>query len=133
MSGLRLVLRHDRVKPDDRGVVAVEFALVLPLLIMLIFTMVIGGSVYLDQLHLQSVARNAARAGSVDSTRACLVAFSELASNDMGIVQCELKKSCSLGTGTAEVEITSIQDVSIPLIGNKVVTLHASSSFICAP
>lgn len=133
MSGLRLVLRHDRVKPDDRGVVAVEFALVLPLLIMLIFTMVIGGSVYLDQLHLQSVARNAARAGSVDSARACLVAFSELASNDVGIVQCELKKSCSLGTGTAEVEITSIQDVSIPLIGNKVVTLHASSSFICAP
>ena len=93
MVGIRLVSRVNPVEPDDGGVVAVEFALVLPLLIMLIFTMVVGGSVYLDQLHLQSVARNAARIGAVDSSRACSVALSELASNDVGEVQCVLSKS----------------------------------------
>ncbi len=133
MVGIRLVSRVNPVEPDDGGVVAVEFALVLPLLIMLIFTMVVGGSVYLDQLHLQSVARNAARIGAVDSSRACSVALSELASNDVGEVQCVVKKSCSSGVGTAEVELTAIQDISIPLVGDKVVTLHAASSFICAP
>ena len=133
MNEIRLVSRDHRVKPDDGGVVAVEFALVLPLLIMLIFTMVIGGSVYVDQLHLQSVARNAARVGAVDSSRACTTALSELATNAVGDVQCELKKSCSPTVGTTEVELIAVQDVSIPLIGEKVVTLHASSSFVCAP
>jgi uncharacterized membrane protein len=129
----RLALRGQRAKPDDGGVVAVEFALVLPLLIVLIFTVVLGGSVYLDQLHLQSVARDAARAGSVDSTKACALALSELASNDVGTVQCNVVKSCSLSTGVAEIQLTSVQTVSVPLVGDKVVTLHASSSFICAP
>ena len=45
MNLARLVSRARRVKPDDGGVVAVEFALVLPLLIVLIFTVVLGGSV----------------------------------------------------------------------------------------
>ena len=128
-----LVSRVRRVKPDDEGVVAVEFALVLPLLIVLIFTVVLGGSVYLDQLHLQSVVRNAARAGSVDSTKACSIALSELASNDVGAVQCNVLQSCSQSTGVAQIQLTSVQTVSVPLVGDKVVTLHASSSFICAP
>ena len=133
MSLASLVSRARRVKPGDEGVVAVEFALVLPLLIVLIFTVVLGGSVYLDQLHLQSVARNAARAGSVDATKACSIALTELASNDVGTVQCNVLKSCTQSTGVAQIQLTSVQTVSVPLVGDKVVTLHASSSFICAP
>ena len=133
MSLANLVSRVRRVKPGDEGVVAVEFALVLPLLIVLIFTVVLGGSVYLDQLHLQSVARNAARAGSVDATKACSIALTELASNDVGTVQCNVLKSCTQSTGVAQIQLTSVQTVSVPLVGDKVVTLHASSSFICAP
>ena len=133
MSLASLVSRVRRVKPGDEGVVAVEFALVLPLLIVLIFTVVLGGSVYLDQLHLQSVARNAARAGSVDATKACSIALTELASNDVGTVQCSVLKSCTQSTGVAQIQLTSVQTVSVPLVGDKVVTLHASSSFICAP
>ena len=133
MSLASLVSRARRVKPGDEGVVAVEFALVLPLLIVLIFTVVLGGSVYLDQLHLQSVARNAARAGSVDAAKACSIALTELASNDVGTVQCNVLKSCTQSTGVAQIQLTSVQTVSVPLVGDKVVTLHASSSFICAP
>lgn len=133
MGLARLVSRARHVKPDDGGVAAVEFALVLPLLIVLIFTVVLGGSVYVDQLHLQSVARDAARVGSVDSTQACPVALAELSTNEVGSVQCNVVSSCTANLGAAEIQLTSIQTVSIPLVGDREVTLHASSSFICAP
>ena len=133
MKSGRLVSRTRHAKPDDGGVAAVEFALVLPLLIVLIFTVVLGGSVYVDQLHLQSVARDAARVGSVDSSRACTLAIAELSTNDVGSVQCSVVQSCSPSIGIAEIQLTSTQTVSIPLVGDREVTLHASSSFICAP
>ena len=129
----RLASRARRANPDDGGVVAVEFALVLPLLIVLLFTVVLGGSVYLDQLHLQSVVRDAARAGSLDSTKACPLAVAELSPNNVGTVRCDVLTTCSLGKGVARIQLTSVQTLSVPLVGDKVVTLHASSSFICAP
>ena len=114
---------------DDRGVVAVEFALVLPLLVVLLFTIIAAGSIYVDQLHLQSVARDAARAGSVDPGMACDVAHAELASNDVGAVSCAVLTPCS--SGAIKVALSSTQQVEIPLVGSRSVTLHASSSFVC--
>lgn len=121
--------RPSRRKPDDDGVVAVEFALVLPLLIVLLFTIILGGAVYLDQLQLQSAARNAARAGSVTPSGACSAATSELAGNNVGSISCELLENCS--TGTVRVRLTAQQTVSLPLVGDRNVTLSASSSYAC--
>ncbi|NBN89437.1 MAG: hypothetical protein EBU67_05755 [Actinobacteria bacterium] len=121
--------RPSRRKPDDDGVVAVEFALVLPLLIVLLFTIILGGAVYLDQLQLQSAARNAARAGSVTPTGACNAATAELAGNNVGSVSCELLENCS--TGVVRVRLTAQQTVSLPLVGDRNVTLRASSSYAC--
>lgn len=121
--------RPSRRKPDDDGVVAVEFALVLPLLIVLLFTIILGGAVYLDQLQLQSAARNAARAGSVTPSGACSTATSELAGNNVGSISCELLENCS--TGTVRVRLTAQQTVSLPLVGDRNVTLRASSSYAC--
>lgn len=116
---------------DDAGVVAVEFALVVPLLIVLLFTIILGGSVWLDQMHLQSAARNAARVGAVAPSSACTAATTDLVGNDVGTVTCELLNNCS--TGTARVKLTALQQVDLPLVGRKNVTLHASSSFVCTP
>ena len=121
--------RPSRRKPDDDGVVAVEFALVVPLLIVLLFTIILGGAVYLDQLQLQSAARNAARAGSVTPTGACNAATAELAGNNVGSVSCELLENCS--TGVVRVRLTAQQTVSLPLVGDRNVTLRASSSYAC--
>lgn len=121
--------RPSRRKPDDDGVVAVEFALVLPLLIVLLFTIILGGAVYLDQLQLQSAARNAARAGSVTPTGACNAATAELTGNNVGSVSCELLENCS--TGVVRVRLTAQQTVSLPLVGDRNVTLRASSSYAC--
>lgn len=110
---------------------AVEFALVLPLLVVLLFVIVNGGMVFLDQLHLQSAARDAARVASVEPARACSTALAELAGNDVGSTSCELVQDCS--AGTAEVRLTASQNIAIPVIGNRTVNLDASSTFVCAP
>jgi Flp pilus assembly protein TadG len=54
---------------DDRGVAAVEFALVLPLLVLLLFGMVTTGLVYSDHLSVTNAVREGARYGAaVDFT-----------------------------------------------------------------
>ena len=110
---------------------AVEFALVLPLLVVLLFVIVNGGLVYLDQLHLQSAARDGARVASVDPTQGCSTALASLSGNDVGTTSCELVQDCS--QGTAEVRLTSVQSISIPVIGERTVSLDASSTFVCPP
>lgn len=116
--------------PDDAGVVAVEFALVVPLLIVLLFTIILGGSVWLDQMHLQSAARNAARVGAVAPADACGVATAELSDNDVGAVTCTLTNNCN--SGSARIHLTAQQTIELPLVGERNVTLNASSSFVCS-
>lgn len=115
----------------DRGVAAVEFALVLPVLVVLIFLIVSAGSIYLDQLNMQSAVRNAARIGSLNPPMACEVARDELSSNSVGMLGCTLLSDCS--AGRIRVQLVSHQVVSIPLVGHKDVTLHATSSYSCSP
>jgi hypothetical protein len=123
-------IRHPKdIESDDAGVVAVEFALVLPLLVVLLFTIVIAGSVYIDQLQLQSVVRNAARIGSVAPSVACDRAIDELAGNHVGSIQCQLLEDCT--DGNVKVRLVANQVVSIPLVGNRSVTLEATSSYSC--
>ena len=115
----------------DDGVAAVEFALVLPLLVVLLFVIVNGGMLYLDQLHLQSAARDGARVESVDPASGCDTAIDALSGNDVGITQCDVIQDCSLGK--AEIRLVTNQEVSIPLVGTRTVNLNASSTFVCFP
>ena len=121
--------RPSRRGPDDAGVVAVEFALVLPLLIVLLFTIILGGGVYLDQLNLQSAARNGARVGSVTPSSACSTATADLAGNDVGAVTCQLLQNCS--SGSVRVRLSAQQTVPLPIVGDRNVTLTATSSYAC--
>jgi hypothetical protein len=102
---------------------------VLPLLIVLLFTIILGGGVYLDQLNLQSAARNGARVGSVTPTSACVAATTDLASNDVGTVSCEVLDNCA--TGTMRLRLTAQQIVPLPIIGDRSVTPRATSSYAC--
>jgi len=118
-----------RRESDDAGVAAVEFALVLPLLVIMVFTVVFAGSVYLDRMHLQSAARDAARIASVNSATACSTALNQLSSQSVGTVTCQIASTCS--SGSTRVELRATQTKSIPLVGNRTITLDASSSFAC--
>lgn len=53
-----------RTRRDERGAIAVEFALVLPLLVMLILGAVTGGFSYSRAIGVQSAVREAARFGA---------------------------------------------------------------------
>lgn len=130
MTRVRPALGNRRGSGDE-GTAAVEFALVAPLLVALIFLAVFAGSIYVDQLHLQTAARNGARVGSMVPTSACPTALEELATNEVGNARCDLVKDCT--DRTVQVRLTSVQQVSIPLVGDRTVTLEASSSFVCNP
>jgi uncharacterized membrane protein len=114
----------------DRGVVAVEFALILPLLVILIFAAVIAGSLYLDQLQIQAAAREGARAGSIDQSLGCSVATTELAGNEVGQLACTSVRTCSVHE-VSEIRLEATQTVSVPLVGDRAVTLRATSAFRC--
>jgi Flp pilus assembly protein TadG len=49
---------------EDRGAVALEFALILPVFIMLVFGVVTGGLAYNDKLSVANAVREGARFGS---------------------------------------------------------------------
>jgi len=114
----------------DRGGVAVEFALILPLLVILIFTAVVAGSLYLDQLQIQAAAREGARAGSINQSLACSVATTELSGNQVGELVCTPVRTCSVHE-VSEIRLEATQTVSVPLVGDRAVTLRATSAFQC--
>lgn len=131
MTARRRTSAAPRRGSDERGAAAVEFALVLPLLVSLLFVVITAGSLYIDQQNLQSVARDAARTASVDSSRACSAATANLAGNDVGSLSCQILDDCA--DGISRVQLTARQSISVPLIGSRDVTLTASSSFSCLP
>lgn len=68
---------------DQRGAVAVEFALVFPLLILVLFGVIEYGAVYNAQLQVTGAAREAARemavTGNAGSARSAALAATALA------------------------------------------------------
>ena len=57
-------LKHARRLGDERGVAAVEFALVLPMLVMLLFGVTTAGLAYNDNLSIANAVREGARLGA---------------------------------------------------------------------
>jgi uncharacterized membrane protein len=125
----RLAFDSPRRGPNDRGSVAAEFAIVAPLLLVLLFIMVTLASIFFDQQHVQSAARDAARAGSVAISDACTVAEDALSNNDIGTLTCLVIEDCS--AGSVKMSLSASRSYSIPLLGDRNVTLSATSSFVC--
>lgn len=128
MNSLRRAAGHDDRQPDS-GIVAVEFALILPVLVTLLFTMIAAGSVLIDRLDLQSAARDAVRAASLDGADACGVAAGSLAGNDLTLASCVVEGSCDLGS--VSVLLGTVSPVSIPFVGDRAVELTANSRYAC--
>lgn len=113
----------------DPGLAAVEFALVLPVLVILLFGIVVAGTVYVDHLRVQSAAHDGARAGAISPGQGCSTAVQRVADISGASVTCSAPASCP-GT-TSTVDLVVAETVSIPLLGSRTVRLSASSVFQC--
>ena len=124
------VLEEDCGRGDD-GVVAVEFALVLPILVMLLFVAVAAGTVAAGQLAVNSAARDGARAGAVAPSGACDLALSRLegASATAGTASCTALSTCP-GTDSV-IRIETQRVVNVPFLGDRTVELSSTARYRC--
>jgi Flp pilus assembly protein TadG len=110
---------------DERGAAAVEFALVLPLLLALIFGMIDFGRAYNQQITLTQLAREGARLVSLGTTdykarllSAAPASLGLQASNISGTTPCTLASSAtSDATVTISKTFTFVVGNSLTLTG----------------
>lgn len=116
-----------RRQARDRGAAAVEFALVVPLLIMLVFGIIDFGYLINRVSLVNNAARDAARVASLNGTSAEVAATANKALNGMPgttvTVKCRKADGTPCGSydanaesgGTAVVEITYVHSMITPI------------------
>lgn len=112
--------RRSRRRRRERGAVAVEFALVMPLLLVLLFGIIDMGIVLTQQLSLSNSARQAARFAVVDvEGRACgaVEAEARAAAPTIGMLSSDptfvlsgapgpCERPCAGSTSTTDIKVT---------------------------
>lgn len=116
----------------DRGAVAVEFALVLPLLVLLVFGIVEFGRGYNAKIALTSAVREGVRVhalGTGDPAQATRDAAPSLDSADVGVSTSAAP--CDAGS-PASVTASYPFTYNVPLLGGGTITLTATGVMRCA-
>ena len=120
-----------RFPSGDRGAAAVEFALVLPLLLVLIFGMIDFGRAYNQQITLTQLAREGARLVSLGTTdyKARLVSAAPPA---LGLTAGNITGStpCTLASSAASDATVTISKTFTFVLGNAL-TLTGKASMPC--
>jgi len=129
-----------RVPMRERGASAVEFALVAPLLILLVFGIVEFGITYNRVQGLHAAAREGARLASLPQTTSGQITSRVNEALD-GIpldgaptitITPNTGQPCNLRSGqTVKVTVQATSNLDIPLWGNKGITLTGKGEFRC--
>ena len=126
--------------PDDRGVGVVEFALVMPLLMMLVFGVVQFGLLYNRQQALHAAAREGARLAAIPSATQSEISTHALdALNGIPLdgtptvtVTPNVTRPCEGRLGEAVlVEVSVATTIEIPVWGTESKTLRGRGEFRC--
>lgn len=122
---------------DERGAAAVEFALILPLLVMLVFGIVQFSIVYNRTQGLHAAAREGARLASLPSTtvdeiearveKALMGVLDDPADYDIDVPT----GPCTNSGDTVEVKVTHDYTIDVPMIDGATVTLTGRGEFRC--
>jgi len=120
---------------DDRGAVAAEFALVLPMLVLLVFGIVQFGLTFQRQEAVHAAAREGARIASLPSTspaEACARSSAALTGTGFTATPaCAVVGDCSNSTGNVVVTITVANTLEIPFFPTQTFDLTGRGEFRC--
>lgn len=116
---------HEHV--SDRGAVTVEFALILPILLMLLVGIIEFGQAYNTQIALQGAAREGARALALDEDVNAAVTAAAGGIN----MTVSPNGGCSGGAAYASVTTSTVFTFSIPFVTLGSKTLDATASMRC--
>jgi Flp pilus assembly protein TadG len=118
------------LKSDDSGVAAVEFALILPLLMMIVFGIINYGILLYDQAVITNAAREGARWGAINTSSAiscsgtatgsadpCQVANSYTQANLITFGSSTTSTSTATGAGTSGSTVTVTVSYTFTQIG----------------
>jgi len=114
----------------DRGSVAVEFALLLPVLLLIIFGVIDFGRAISDQITLTQAAREGARLASLGYSTSAVQTRAQSAATGLSPVTVTVSSTCPSGAGTGvdAVVQTSYQFSFITPVG-ALASMFGSASF----
>lgn len=121
-------LRIDSSSEDDRGAILVEFALIVPILLILLVGIINFGIAYNTQIALQGAAREGARALALGNSAVDAVN----ASGGVAITVSS-QSGCPDGDSDAYATVTTTKDFTfgIPFVPIGTKTLTATASMRC--
>jgi Flp pilus assembly protein TadG len=131
---------RSRFHREERGAAVVEFVLVLPLLVMLVFGIVEFSLSYNRQQALHAAAREGGRVAALetstqsDITAAVDNALSGVSFDSSRVIQISPNTSqpCLDNSGaTVTVTVAASSDVDVPLWNNTSLTLTGKAAFRC--
>jgi Flp pilus assembly protein TadG len=121
---------------DDRGATMVEFALVVPVLLMVLMGIVEFGRVYHTQISIEAAAREGVRVLALDNTNAAATTAitdrdgsANLTAANITLTRCPAKPWTA--TSTAKVDISKQFSFNIPLMPAFTRTLTAKAVMRC--
>lgn len=132
--------RHRRLRRDDRGAQAVEFAIIAPVLVLLVCALVSLGFLYMSQITLSQAAREGARAAAIcgaptqtciDKAKAVVMSHSPGITITAGMITVTTCPSASDTSSSARVTIQYQWNLGIPPFDSGGVTLHGTSTTPC--
>ncbi len=121
---------------SERGAIAAEFALILPVLVMLFLAIIQFGIAFNRQQAVHAAAREGARLASLPTTtsgQACARVTDALAGITFeNTPTCQVTGSCaSGGTANVSVRVQGVTLLDIPFWGSQSLTLTGRGSFRC--
>jgi Flp pilus assembly protein TadG len=132
---------HRRNGDEERGAVAVEFALLLPLLVVILFGIIQFATTFNRQQGIHASAREGARLGSLPGTTSAQIEARVMdALDDVPLsavptitITPSAAQPCSSGVGadTVVVEVEASTNLDIPLWGTLTADLESTGEFRC--
>jgi Flp pilus assembly protein TadG len=120
---------------NERGAVAVELALVLPILVLLVFGIIEFGRAYNANVELQGAVREGARSLSLGGTPGQAESAVQGAASNLTPMTFSNETACSTGDGAAgkDAKITATYNLSynIPLLSSGTWTITATGVIRC--